>query len=78
MTKGERFIHNVRGHLNSITMNAELGKMYIEQGKAADSALVPLDRILQQGAACADELDSLYEYVAELERASPGASAAGS
>lgn len=50
-------------------MNAELGKMYVQDGKTPERLTSALETILAQCAACATELDALYDYLADLERA---------
>jgi hypothetical protein len=69
LTELQRLIHNVRGPLNSISMNAELGKMYIQEGKTPESVLRALDTIVAQCAMCGSALESLHTYLADRERA---------
>ena len=68
-TELQRLIHNVRGPLNSISMNAELGKMYIQEGKAPDSVMKTLDTIVRHCTACSAGLESLHDFLMDSERA---------
>lgn len=53
--------HELRNHINNISMNAELVKMQAQNGAAADQLVRSVDRILTQCQACAEFLNTLSE-----------------
>jgi signal transduction histidine kinase len=59
----DRRIHNIRGPLNTISMNAELGKLRIDNGDPPEKILKALNTIVLQCTACADELEALRSYL---------------
>ncbi|MCF2947844.1 histidine kinase [Paraglaciecola aquimarina] len=54
-------IHNARGPLNRISMNAELIKLIIENDMPKDKALVALDKIISACQECSDSLQNISE-----------------
>ena len=53
--------HQIRNHVNNITMNAELAKMQLESQGSAENIAKCVERILQQCQNCGDYLNSLSE-----------------
>ena len=54
--------HQLRNHVNNITMNAELAKMQLESAATNDKVLVSVNRILKQCQNCAEFLNDLSKY----------------
>lgn len=53
--------HELRNHINNISMNAELVKMQAQNGAGADQMVRSVDRILSQCQACAEFLNTLSD-----------------
>ena len=66
-TNLEKLVHDVRNPLNSISVNAELAKVLIDQPGAAEQARKALDTILRECRKCNDVLNSSAQYFAESE-----------
>lgn len=57
-------IHDVRNPLNTISMNAELGKLALQTRGDVDKALEVFDTILRECKACGEKLSELKETMA--------------
>jgi signal transduction histidine kinase len=57
----KQLIHDVRGPLNKISMNAELVKLLIENDMPREKALVALDKIIQGCQECSQHLQQIAE-----------------
>lgn len=66
-------IHDIRNHLNTISMNAELGKLTVEQKKDPEKLIKILDVILRECQQCSHQLTELK---ADITGARPPNSAA--
>lgn len=58
-------IHDVRNPLNTISMNAELGKLALQTRGDVDKAIQVFDTILRECKACGDKLSDLKEAMAQ-------------
>lgn len=56
-----RLVHDVRGPLNKISMNAELVKMVLQNDMPLEKALVALDHIIQECQECSQFLQQIAE-----------------
>lgn len=52
-------IHNIRNRLNTISMNAELGKLTVEQQADPEKLVKVLDIILRECQHCSQQLTEL-------------------
>ena len=57
----KQLIHDVRGPLNKISMNAELVKLVIENDLPREKALAALDKIIQDCQVCSQHLQQIAE-----------------
>lgn len=57
-------IHDVRNPLNTISMNAELGKLALQTRGDIDKAIQVFDTILRECKVCGDKLSDLKENLA--------------
>lgn len=57
-------IHDVRNPLNTISMNAELGKLALQTRGDIDKAIQVFDTILRECKVCGDKLSDLKETMA--------------
>ena len=55
----DKFVHNIRNPLNSITLNAELGKVLIDGQVSPEKIKQVVSTILQQCKNCDDILSEL-------------------
>lgn len=58
-------IHDVRNPLNTISMNAELGKLALQTRGDVDKAIQVFDTILRECKVCGDKLADLKETLAQ-------------
>lgn len=58
-------IHDVRNPLNTISMNAELGKLALQTRGDVEKALQVFDNILRECKVCGDKLTDLRELMAD-------------
>ncbi len=56
-----QLVHNARGPLNRISMNAEMVKLVIENDMPKDKALAALDKILQSCQECSGILQQISD-----------------
>lgn len=57
-------IHDVRNPLNTISMNAELGKLALQTRGDIDKAIQVFETILRECKVCGDKLSDLRENLA--------------
>lgn len=57
-------IHDVRNPLNTISMNAELGKLALQTRGDIDKAIQVFDTILKECKVCGEKLSDLKETMA--------------
>lgn len=55
--------HQLRNHVNNITINAELAKMQLESESSNEKVLASVNRILKQCQNCADFLNTMSKNV---------------
>ncbi|HEY7885845.1 MAG TPA: histidine kinase dimerization/phospho-acceptor domain-containing protein [Cellvibrionaceae bacterium] len=58
-------IHDIRNPLNTISVNAELGKLALSRKGDVDKALAAIEVILQECRTCADQLSQLSDTLQE-------------
>ena len=66
-SRSNALFHAARGDLNSIQMNAELGKVCLKDDDPQARLEQVIDVISRRCLACAEKLTDLEEYVAEIE-----------
>lgn len=59
----DRLIHDLRNPLNSISINAELGKLTLERTGDIDRAMRIFDTILAECRTCSSKLDAFKTSV---------------
>ncbi|MGO4891744.1 hypothetical protein [Flavobacterium sp. W21_SRS_FM6] len=57
-----KLVHDVRGPLNKISMNAELIKLVLENDMPKEKALAALDKIIQGCQECSQHLQLIAEH----------------
>jgi signal transduction histidine kinase len=57
--KINKLIHDARGPLNRISMNAELIKLVLENDMPKEKALAALDKIISNCQQCSDSLEQI-------------------
>lgn len=65
MDQKSTLIHDVRNPLNTISMNAELGKLALQTRGDVDKAIAVFDTILKECRACGEKLSELKEAMAD-------------
>lgn len=55
----QKQIHDIRNPLNTISMNAELGKLMIEKQKPSEDIIRTLNAIIEQCQLCSEKLDQI-------------------
>jgi signal transduction histidine kinase len=56
-----KLVHDVRGPLNKISMNAELIKLILENDMPKEKAIAALDKIIQGCQECSQSLQRIVE-----------------
>ena len=57
----DTFIHQLRNPLNAISVNAELGKLSLQNAQSVESAIRAFEKILAECQTCADTLEQLKD-----------------
>lgn len=60
-----KIIHDIRNPLNTIAMNAELGKLSLQKNGDLDKALSIFDTILRECHLCSERLSLLKEAIGD-------------
>lgn len=67
MSNPAELIHSMRNPLNTISVNAELGKLTLQKNLNPEAALRAFNEILNQCELCAKALEELAEGLKEEE-----------
>lgn len=65
MTNVNKQIHSVRNPLNSISMNAELGRLTLENTQDIEKAIKVFDAIIRECQTCGEALTQLRLAIGE-------------
>lgn len=68
-----KIIHDIRNPLNTIAMNAELGKLSLQKNGDIDKALSIFDTILKECHLCSERLSLLKETIGDAPEQNPSA-----
>ncbi len=63
-----RLIHDIRNPLNTISVNAELGKLVLSRQGDLQQATSAFDMILSECRRCSEQLERLKTFLDESER----------
>ena len=64
-TKLDKLLHDVRNPVNTISVNAELAKVLLDQPQSAEQMKKALDNILSECRKCKQVLDHADDYFAD-------------
>ncbi len=66
--KANSIIHDIRNPLNSIAMNAELGKLVLESGGDTTKAVCAFETILEACRTCSEQLVALKRDIEDTDQ----------